>query len=98
MGDNIRPDHYQVGGIETWDYLKAKMTQEELKGFAIGNVMKYLSRTNHKNGLEDIKKAMADIKTAGGELLSEEPQDIPGIGLWISFRDSEGNRMVIGSH
>ncbi len=57
MGDNIRPDHYQVGGIETWDYLKAKMTQEELKGFAIGNVMKYLSRTNHKNGLEDIKKA-----------------------------------------
>ncbi len=55
--DNINPDHYKVGGIETWDYLKAKMSLEALKGFALGNVMKYVSRADHKNKLEDLLKA-----------------------------------------
>jgi predicted enzyme related to lactoylglutathione lyase len=44
--------------------------------------------------VSDLKKAVEDIKAAGGELLGE-PQDIPGIGLWVSFKDSEGNRVSI---
>ncbi len=44
--------------------------------------------------VEDIKKATEDIKAAGGEMLGE-PQDIPGIGLWVSFKDTEGNRVSI---
>lgn len=44
--------------------------------------------------VDDLEKATADIKAAGGELLGE-PQDIPGIGLWVSFKDSEGNRVSI---
>ena len=43
----------------------------------------------------DIEKAMQDIKRAGGQLLSDKPAEIPGIGLWISFRDTEGNRVSI---
>ena len=52
----------------------------------------------------DIKKAMQDIVNAGGKILgamtkngghSDEPQDIPGIGLWISTMDTEGNRLSI---
>lgn len=42
----------------------------------------------------DMNKAIEDIKSAGGELLGE-PQQIPGIGLWVSFKDSEGNRVSI---
>ncbi len=57
MTDNINPEHYKTGGIETWDYLKAKLSPDSLKGFAIGNVLKYCSRAEHKNGLEDLKKA-----------------------------------------
>ncbi len=45
--------------------------------------------------VKDINKAMADIKKAGGKLLAEEPTEIPGIGLWVSFKDSEGNRVSI---
>ena len=41
--------------------------------------------------VDDIKKAMEDVKKAGGELLGE-PMEIPGIGLYVSFRDTEGNR------
>lgn len=58
MNDPIsHPSHYTQGGMETIDYLKAKLTPEQLKGFCIGNVIKYLSRAEEKNGLEDLKKA-----------------------------------------
>ncbi|UGB31683.1 DUF3310 domain-containing protein [Metabacillus sp. B2-18] len=53
----IKPNHYQTGGIEVFDYMKAKMTEEQFEGFCIGNVIKYTSRYHHKNGIEDLKKA-----------------------------------------
>lgn len=55
--DNINPNHYVFGGIETIEYLKAKLTPEEYRGFLKGNVLKYISRESEKNGLEDLKKA-----------------------------------------
>lgn len=57
--DNVnQPAHYKVGGIETIDYLKAKMTEAQYRGFLLGNVLKYVSRHGHKNGKEDLQKAM----------------------------------------
>jgi predicted enzyme related to lactoylglutathione lyase len=44
--------------------------------------------------VNDLKEAMKNVEEAGGELLGE-PQEIPGIGLWVSFKDSEGNRVSI---
>ena len=56
--DNINaPDHYTKGGIETIDYIKAKLTSEEYEGYLKGNVLKYLSREHEKGGLDDLKKA-----------------------------------------
>ena len=54
--DNINPSHYIFGGIETIEYLKAKLTPAEYRGFLKGNVLKYVSREAEKNGLEDLKK------------------------------------------
>lgn len=52
------PVHYTVGGIETIDILKAKLTAEEFKGFLKGNIIKYLCRANHKGkASQDIEKA-----------------------------------------
>jgi len=49
MRDEINsPDHYTVGGIETIDYLKAKLTPEEFRGYLKGNALKYLSRATYK--------------------------------------------------
>lgn len=45
--------------------------------------------------VDDIKKAMEDVKKAGGKLIQDEPTEIPGIGLYISFRDTEGNRVSL---
>jgi hypothetical protein len=45
--------------------------------------------------VDDIEIAMKQIVKAGGKLHAKKPQDIPGIGLWVSFKDSEGNRVSI---
>jgi len=53
-----QPPHYKVGGIETIDYLQAKLSPEAFRGFLHGNTLKYLSRSDHKgNATEDFKKA-----------------------------------------
>jgi hypothetical protein len=55
--EKVNPSHYKVGGVETIDYIKAKMTQEQFEGYLLGNVIKYISRFQHKNGAEDLRKA-----------------------------------------
>ena len=51
------PAHYTVGNIETIDYIQAKLTPEEFKGYLKGNVLKYASRAGHKgNAMEDAGK------------------------------------------
>ena len=42
------PPHYTFGGIETIDFIKAKLTPEEFKGYLKGNILKYGSRVGHK--------------------------------------------------
>jgi predicted enzyme related to lactoylglutathione lyase len=41
--------------------------------------------------VDNIKEHMKTVKTAGGKVLGE-PWDIPGVGLYVSFLDTEGNR------
>ena len=51
------PEHYCSGGIETIDYMKAKLTPEEFRGYLKGSIIKYSSRLDKKfNTLEDAKK------------------------------------------
>jgi len=51
------PAHYKVGGIETIDFIQAKLTPEEFRGYLKGNVLKYTSRAGHKGDIDtDIGK------------------------------------------
>jgi hypothetical protein len=51
------PPHYKVGGIEVIDFIKAKLTPEEFRGYLKGNVLKYTSRAGHKDDVtQDIGK------------------------------------------
>ncbi len=61
MVDN--PEHYTFGGIETVDYLRAKLTKEEFVGWCRGNALKYLSRAGHKDEeLQEYRKAAKYIE------------------------------------
>lgn len=55
--DATSPAHYQQGGMQLLDIWKAKLSPEEFKGLCKGNVLKYVIRSDHKNGVEDLKKA-----------------------------------------
>jgi hypothetical protein len=66
------PSHYTIGGIETIDYIKAKLTPEEYVGYLKGNVIKYTSRAGNKDDtIQDLEKAQwymnRQIKTLKGE-------------------------------
>lgn len=58
--DNVNhPSHYKSeSGLEAIDVIKAFTS--DLKGFEAthtGNILKYVLRWKHKNGIEDLKKA-----------------------------------------
>jgi predicted enzyme related to lactoylglutathione lyase len=44
--------------------------------------------------VDDINEAMKKVIKAGGKILGE-PMDIPGTGRYVSFYDTEGNRVSI---
>lgn len=45
-------------------------------------------------GVEDINAHAKKVAAAGGTVLGE-PVDIPGVGLYVSFIDTEGNRLSL---
>ncbi len=42
--------------------------------------------------VEDIKEHVKSVEEAGGKVLGE-PMDIPGVGSYVAFVDTEGNRV-----
>ena len=60
--DAVRPDmvnsppHYTAGGIETIDFIQAKLSPEGYRGYLQGNLLKYASRIG-KKGSDDAGKA-----------------------------------------
>ena len=52
------PAHYTQGGIECIDAMKAAFGADELAVYCKIAAFKYIWRCEHKNGLEDIKKAV----------------------------------------
>jgi len=44
--------------------------------------------------VDDLSASMKKVRDAGGKPLGE-PMDIPGVGKYISFTDTEGNRVAM---
>lgn len=42
--------------------------------------------------VNDIEESVRQVKAAGGKVLGE-PMEIPGVGQYVSFSDTEGNRV-----
>ena len=53
MEDNINPDHYKKGGIETIEYQQAKMSKAEFYGY-----LKGLKSEKLTDKIDDCKKAI----------------------------------------
>ena len=44
--------------------------------------------------VDDINESARSLASAGGKVIGE-PTEIPGIGLYVSFEDTEGNRLSL---
>ena len=75
-----KPAHYTNGGIETIEYIKAKLTPDQLRGYYLGNLLKYLSRAQHKDGAQDYRKAAVYLRWLN-ELEDREAQKKLGSNL-----------------
>jgi len=52
------PPHYTKGSLETIEVMEEQMSKERFLGYLEGNIIKYVSRYEHKkNPIEDLKKA-----------------------------------------
>lgn len=72
MNDNVKaPSHYTQGKYETIDIVRETLGKERFEGFCVGNILKYVIRYQHKNGLEDLEKAEVYLKWAI-EVLEDE--------------------------
>lgn len=55
----LRPKYYKdKNGKDLFSHFKdGLLNREQLSGFYLGNIMKYLTRYREKNGIEDLEKA-----------------------------------------
>ncbi len=96
-------------GPEMGNYTIVKTTETEENGFPKkpGIINGGLFSKSNDNqypsvviAVDDIRESMKAIEEAGGKILggafkAGEPDDIPGVGLYCSFIDTEGNRVSI---
>jgi hypothetical protein len=91
----------QMLGPEMGDYLLVTTVVESLRpdapaGAINGGLFPYQPDQPDQHpsvviGVEDIGAAMERVREAGGTVLGE-PMEIPGVGRYVAFRDTEGNR------
>jgi predicted enzyme related to lactoylglutathione lyase len=92
-------------GAEMGNYVTVSTSETDDKGMikAPGAINGGLYPRDEKMGavhpslvisVDDLSAASRDVTAAGGKLLGE-PTDIPGIGKFVSFEDTEGNRLSI---
>lgn len=69
----VRPAHYHAGGVDVIEYAGHHVSREQMVGFHRINVLKYLTRYDKKNGVEDLLKARTYLDKLIA--LEEEPFD-----------------------
>ncbi len=90
-------------GEDMGNYVLATTTETDENGFPTepGRINGgFFQKTDEKPAqvpsvviaVDDIKEHMKIVEDAGGEVLGE-PMEIPGIGFYVSFLDTEGNRV-----
>jgi hypothetical protein len=61
-----KPNHYHKNEIDVNGVLEKHFPKEAnvtvAEGFYIGNIIKYVCRHKEKNGIQDLEKAMANLK------------------------------------
>ncbi len=89
-------------GEDMGNYLLATTTDSDEKGPKKPGAINggFFQKTDDKPAqypsvviaVENVREHMRNVEKSGGKVLGE-PMDIPGVGLYVSFFDTEGNRV-----
>lgn len=94
----------QILGADMGNYILATTSESDKKGFPKepgminGGFFEYdpkkpgFSQPSVVVSVNNLKKSMETVIKAGGKVVGK-PMDIPGIGMFVSFKDTEGNRV-----
>ena len=94
-------------GPEMGDYAVVMTSESDKKGplkpgMINGGFFKKTKENQYPSvviAVPDIREAMKKVADAGGNIQggmkAGEPDDIPGVGLYVSFIDTEGNRVSL---
>jgi predicted enzyme related to lactoylglutathione lyase len=95
----------QMLGEEMGNYVVAKTAEPDSRGGHPGSAVGVIGGGFYKRNkdwpaqhpsiviaVQDLRASMAKVKAAGGEVLGE-PMPIPGVGDYVSFYDTEKNRV-----
>lgn len=99
----------QMLGPEMGNYVLVSTSERDEKthfpkkpGMINGGLFQKTKDNQHPSiviAVEDIREAMKNLTEAGGKIIGGmkegEPDEIPGVGLYISFLDTEGNRVSL---
>ena len=66
------PVHYNKGGVECIEGIKAASNSEEFEGYLRGNILKYVWRFRYKDNLKDLEKAKWYLERLIKEIKSKE--------------------------
>lgn len=96
--------HTQALGAEMGNYVLATTTESDESGpknpgainggFYAKNPDWPAQHPSVVIAVDDIQDSMSRIAASGGEVLGE-PMEIPGVGHYVSFIDTEGNRVSL---
>lgn len=90
-------------GSDMADYIMARTAEADDKNMVKnpGNINGGFFKKSADNGypsvviaVKDIREAIEKVKAAGGKIPGE-PVEIPGVGMYVAFIDTEGNRASI---
>lgn len=77
MNEKINPTYYKQGKYETIDViLDVTKNLPGDEAYLVGNIIKYVSRYNLKNGIEDIEKARWYAKRLSRLLKEKEESEL----------------------
>ena len=58
---DVKNQQHYAQTVQPIEYMEITMTPEQYEGYLLGNVIKYISRYRHKNGIEDLLKGKVYI-------------------------------------
>ncbi len=90
----------QEGGEEYGGYITVITGDPKEPGGINGGIFKpdgekELNAYSCVVAVDDINKAVEDVKAAGGKVLDDKPVNIPGVGIYAKCEDTERNRFSL---